>query len=85
MDSALTLKSVMTQEGVYLRFTFSCALCDRSHTTQRIYAESISEARAIAAKEARPLFNRCHGCGSWVCDEHYNEDVMQCTACAPRA
>jgi len=66
------------------RFTFTCELCDCNHTTGRILAESVGAARIIAAREARPLFNRCHICGKWVCDTHYNEDVMQCVDCAPR-
>ncbi len=66
------------------RFRFHCAQCDESHTTGCFCADSVEEAYAQAAVEARSSFNGCHRCGQWVCDEHYNEDEMMCTQCAPR-
>ena len=84
MSPEMTLKSVMEQDETFYRFTFFCELCDHSHTTGRIRAESVAEARGIAAREARLLFNRCHACGRWVCDAHYNEDIMQCVICVPK-
>ncbi len=66
------------------KFTFLCCLCDIGYTTGWIIASSAGEAKKIAEQEARPYFNRCHKCGRWVCDNHYNEDVMMCTVCAPQ-
>ncbi|MEA5012433.1 MAG: hypothetical protein VB100_12035 [Angelakisella sp.] len=64
-------------------FSFICALCDDGYTTGRVIADSVSEALAIARQEARPYFNRCHKCGRWICDRHYNIDEMMCAECAP--
>ncbi len=84
MSGDFALKSVMVQEEGFYRFTFFCEMCDGGFTTGRISAPSVLEARRIAQLEARPYFNCCHKCGKWICDEHYNENVFMCTACAPR-
>lgn len=85
MKQDFPLKSAMVEEDGFYRFTFFCSLCDAGHTTGRICASSAGAARVIAEQDARPYFNRCHRCGKWVCDAHYNESVFMCTSCAPRA
>ena len=65
-------------------FTFYCDLCDGSVTTPEYQTDAFEEALSLAQSEARRQFNMCHQCGRWICDEHYNEDEMQCIACAPR-
>ena len=85
MNTDFTPKSIMVQEAEFFRFVFFCSRCDDAYTTGRIIAGNAAEARKIAEKEARPYFNLCHRCGQWVCDGHYNEDVMQCMKCAPRS
>ena len=84
MTPDFSLKSAMAQEGDSFRFTFYCELCGGGHSSGKIAAPSAAEARRIAEQEARPLFNQCHWCGKWICDTHYNEDVMLCTTCAPK-
>jgi hypothetical protein len=79
-----TAKSTMAEENGRYRFTFLCALCGEGRSTQPIAADTAQEALEAARREARVYFNRCHRCGRWVCDDHYNEDVMLCTGCAPR-
>lgn len=74
----------MSQEGEVYSFTFFCELCDAGHTVKTVGTTNVSDARETAAKEAMRYFNRCHKCEKWVCDTHYNEDVMLCTDCAPR-
>ena len=32
---------------------------------------------------AKQQFNRCRGCGQWVCDAMYNPDTLQCVDCTP--
>lgn len=78
-----TPKSTMAcEEGGY-RFHFSCELCDKGYTTGKIIAGTVNEALNLARKEARPHFNRCHICGRWICDGHYNIDQMACLECSP--
>lgn len=79
-----TSKSSMVVQGETFQFAFVCDLCDGSYITRPIRASSAKEALEQARLEARRHFNRCHCCGRWICDDHYNEDVMMCTACAPR-
>ncbi len=79
-----TPKIAMTEEDGRFRFTFFCDLCDGGFTTKHISASTVKEAFERAREEARPCFNRCHRCHRWICDSHYNEDVMMCTDCAPR-
>lgn len=76
-------KIVRREEGGY-RVQFLCQLCDAGYTSGLIAAASEPEATSLAAKEARPFFNCCFKCGSWVCDYHYNEDQLMCVRCAPR-
>ena len=80
----LPSKSMMVAQGGAFQFTFYCELCDSGYTTPSIAAEGVQEAFNQAQQEARRYFNRCHHCHRWVCDGHYNEDLMMCTACAPR-
>ena len=84
MGADFSLKSVMVEEKDFFAFTFYCEICNKGYTTGKISASSAIEARVIALQEARPQFNRCQACGIWICDRHYNEDVMKCTKCAPR-
>lgn len=77
-------KSTVAEENGVFRFTFYCELCDAGYTTEPICAATVEAAFEEAQREARPFFNRCHGCHLWICDRHYNEDVMMCTDCAPR-
>lgn len=80
-----TCKSAMVAQDGAFRFTFFCELCDCGYTTQPLAAAvTVKEAFEMAQREARPYFNRCQSCSRWVCDQHYNEDLMLCTACAPR-
>lgn len=66
------------------RFTFSCELCSHSYTTPVFPTRSLREALPLGERDARRHFNRCGRCHRWVCDEHYNENRMMCTECAPR-
>ena len=79
-----TPKSTMTEKDGKFQFTFFCELCDEGCTTEPSRAATVKEAFEQAQREARPYFNRCHNCHRWICDSHYNEDVMMCTVCAPR-
>lgn len=84
MRAELTVKSVMIKEkGGYI-FSYFCDLCGTAFTTKLIFAADTKEATQISMEEARQHFNRCHHCHIWVCDAHYNEDVMMCTICRPR-
>ena len=83
-QAEFTSKSTMTEENGTYRFTFFCERCDKGYTTQPIHADSVKEAFDRAQQQVRKHFNRCHSCYRWVCDGHYNEDLMMCTVCAPR-
>lgn len=84
MSLEFTSKSrVVRDEGKYV-FTFFCDMCDRGCTTQVTGADSQKTAMKRAREEARQYFNLCHRCRKWVCDTHYNEDVMLCVECAPK-
>jgi hypothetical protein len=74
----------MHREGSTYSFSFYCDECSAGYTTSPITAENEEAALATAKQRAQPYFNRCHKCGKWVCDIHYNEDAMQCVGCAPR-
>ena len=84
MNSIFTAKSRFDQQDGGFRFTFFCDLCGDGYTTGIIPAQSVAVARESAQSEARLHFNRCQNCHRWVCDEHYNENRLLCTACAPR-
>lgn len=66
------------------QFTFYCDLCDSCVTTGEYVTDSFEKALYQAQADARRYFNMCHACGRWTCDEHYNEDLMQCIECSPR-
>ncbi len=66
------------------RFTFFCAICGAGFTTPFIPGNDQKLALRLAEQEARLHFNRCQRCHLWVCDEHFNENCMLCTTCAPR-
>lgn len=84
MKTEFTARSRMDREGSTYSFSFYCSYCGASYTTSPIIGENDEEAFVIAKMRARPYFNLCHKCGKWVCDIHYNEDLMQCVQCAPR-
>lgn len=64
--------------------TFYCSECDNNETIDLCNSDNMEQALEEAWKEARKYFNRCHECGAWVCDEHYNENVMKCIFCQPK-
>lgn len=82
-EREFTPKSTMLCENGGYRFHFACSLCDKGYTTGQIAADTVGEALDLARREARPHFNRCHQCGRWICDEHYNIDEMTCVECTP--
>lgn len=84
MKSKFMARKRMHREGESYSFSFYCDYCSAGYTTSPITAENEGEALVIAKKRAQPYFNLCHNCGKWVCDTHYNEDLMQCIECAPR-
>ena len=67
-----------------LTVTFYCSSCDMNVTMDICDVNNMEQALKEAWKEARKYFNRCHYCGAWVCDEHYNENVMKCISCHPK-
>lgn len=67
-----------------LTVTFYCSSCDMNVTIDICDVNNMEQALKEAWKEARKYFNRCHYCGAWVCDEHYNENVMKCISCHPK-
>lgn len=72
------------REGGAYNFSFYCHYCRTGYTTSPITAANEDQALLIAKKRAQPYFNLCHKCGKWVCDSHYNEDLMECFVCAPK-
>ncbi len=81
---AFTSRSRVSRDGEKYIFTFFCDLCDCGYTTEAIAADSQEAAAEKSGEEARRHFNLCHRCHKWVCDAHYNEDVMLCVVCAPK-
>lgn len=75
-------KTMKTKDG--FRFRFYCDLCSFCVETQEIKNKSYEASLAQAQEEARKYFNMCHTCGKWICDEHYNEDEMNCIICSPK-
>lgn len=65
------------------RVNFYCSEGDQNITSD-IFDSDYEEAVRLAWQESRKYFNRCHQCGAWVCDEHYNENVMKCVLCQPK-
>jgi len=82
MEKAFTqiYKTHRTIDG--FSFTFYCDLCQSSYQTEEIKTDSFVTAFQKGQEVARLYFNRCCKCGKWVCDEHYNEDVMECIECS---
>ena len=60
---------------------FYCAICTYCYITPIVVAVKYEDALDIAQREARLHFNRCLCCGEWVCDHHYNENLMLCVRC----
>lgn len=67
-----------------LRITFFCNAGDKKYTIDIYDSQTVEQALKIAWNELKKNFNRCHQCKAWVCDEHYNEDVMKCILCQPK-
>ncbi len=84
MSAAFTQRYTVHHSVGGYQFTFFCDLCNHSFNTVGVSAPTLEDALALGQVEARQHFNMCHRCGRWICDEHYNEDDMQCTACTPR-
>ena len=72
--------TVRTQQG--FRFVFYCDLCYTKYETEEYRLDSFREAFELAQEEAQYHFNMCHKCGKWICDEHYNQNVMECVECS---
>lgn len=66
-----------TEDGVI--FLFYCDLC--YHT---VSISGFNKDIHNIQLEAMRHFNMCHACGKWVCDLHYNEEIMNCVECAPK-
>lgn len=79
-----TAKCRTEQKTGGYRFTFYCAICCGGYTTPLISEGCPQVALRLAEQDARLHFNRCQRCHRWVCDEHFNENYMMCTACVPR-
>ncbi len=84
MSPEFTSKSRVVRDGDKLYRTFFCDLCGYGYTVETGNAEMTKETVQEAEEEARRHFNLCHRCRKWVCDTHYNEDVMLCIRCAPK-
>ena len=66
------------------RCTFFCELTGvRVCTTEPVYGKDPHRALQIAQGKAKTHFNRCPGCGRWVCDNAFNMDEGKCVECAP--
>ncbi|MDD2955182.1 MAG: zinc-ribbon domain-containing protein [Oscillospiraceae bacterium] len=79
-----TAKCRVFRDGDVYQYTFFCDICENGYTTSPVQASGPGEAQALAEAEARLHFNWCRRCRRWVCDEHFNENQMMCTDCAPR-
>lgn len=77
-------KSFIVRSNKEYQFTFFCDLCANSVTSSLICINNEEEALEAAKKEVKIFFNYCKNCGSWVCDEHFNEFRMMCINCSPR-
>jgi hypothetical protein len=73
-------KTHRTKDG--FRFAFYCDLCETLYETEEIITDSFEDALQKGQDVARLYFNKCHKCGKWICDEHYNENVMECIECS---
>ncbi|MGB4661351.1 MAG: hypothetical protein WBI07_19415 [Mobilitalea sp.] len=63
-------------------FIFYCDLCNKKYETIIINQNSLQDTIDLAQKTAKQYFNKCHKCGKWICDEHYDENLMLCTLCS---
>lgn len=77
-------KYIVTRIENAYEYTFFCDVDDFGYTTKPYSGIIAEETLEKAWQEAKAYFNRCHQCGAWVCDQHYNEDVMKCTSCNPK-
>lgn len=84
MNKAFTQKYKTYRTANGFRFTFCCDLCEKSFDTKTITTYSFAQAFQQAQAIAKLHFNKCHKCNKWVCDEHYNENVMLCIECKPK-
>lgn len=84
MGMTFPRKYIVTRTGEEFEYTFYCDGGDYGYTTRSYSGVNAEETLKKAWQEARSYFNRCHECGAWVCDQHYNEDVMKCTMCNPK-
>lgn len=82
MNKAFTQRYVTQRIKDGFSFTFYCDLCQRSYETEEIKTESFTEALQKAQSVAYLYFNKCHKCGKWICDEHYDESIMECVECS---
>lgn len=82
--SMFTPKCRTVREEAGFRLTFFCELCGSGYTTPLLGCGTLKEALSLGERDARLHFNRCRSCHRWVCDEHFNENRMMCTACMPR-
>ncbi len=84
MALEFTSKARVIRNGEFYWCTFFCDLCDYGYSAEPVAAESPGGAIRKAREQARRHFNLCHRCKKWVCDRHYNEDVMLCVECEPK-
>jgi hypothetical protein len=84
MTSVFTQRyqTIKTSKG--FQFLFFCDLCDYSVKTPEFTGASFSDALSQAQAYAKQYLNMCHTCSKWICDEHYNEDEMNCIICTPK-
>ena len=82
MITAFTRDFKVERENDVYRFAFYCGLCRSAYLSPEVKADSAEEAIKVAEPEARRHFNRCHCCGLWVCDAHYDEEYMVCVQCS---
>jgi len=84
MNKAFTQRYKTHRTANGFGFTFYCDLCEKPFSTDIIVTYSYTEAFQQAQVMAKLHFNKCHKCGKWVCDEHYNKNVMMCIECQPK-
>lgn len=84
VDNTLPGKFEISSVRGGFRFIFYCDAGDKKYSTEIYNSHSAEQAINTAWKESKKFFNRCHQCGAWVCDDHYNEDVMKCVLCQPK-
>lgn len=82
MDKAFTQRYETKRVKDGFSFIFYCDLCNAYYETEEIITDSFTEAFQKAQSIAYLYFNKCHECGKWICDDHYNVDVMECVECS---